>query len=206
MPRHAQRSTAPFLQTFEVIVRSLAVTVALAGLLVAAISVRGAARASAHAVAPVAKRTTPATKQAYRRRAVPQHASRSHRRTGWVRPVRGPVTSGYGPRWGGFHPGIDIGARYGAKVHAIVGGKVVSAGWIPGYGEVVRIRSHGMLFYYPHLSRIRAQRGETVDTAQVVGLVGCTGFCTGPHLHIEIRRHGHPVNPGPILRRHHVRL
>lgn len=133
------------------------------------------------------------------------HASRSHRRHGWVRPVRGRVTSGFGPRWGSFHPGVDIGARYGRKVHAITSGRVVSAGWIPGYGKTVRVRRDGRTFFYPHLSRIHVRHGW-VRTGQMIGRVGSTGYSTGPHLHIEIRKHGRPVNPRPILRRHGVRL
>lgn len=132
-------------------------------------------------------------------------ASRSRRSPAWVRPVAGPVTSRYGRRWGGFHPGIDIGAHYGALVHAITGGRIVSAGWIAGYGKTVRVRAGGLVFYYPHLSQILRRHG-VVGTGSVLGRVGSTGFSTGPHLHVEIRRHGRPVNPGPILWRHGVRL
>jgi murein DD-endopeptidase MepM/ murein hydrolase activator NlpD len=136
----------------------------------------------------------------------PTRASRSHRRDAlWFRPARGPVTSGYGPRWGTFHPGIDIGARYGSPVRAITGGRVISAGWITGYGNVIRVRSDRMVFYYPHLSRIGIRHGRVL-AGQRIGKVGSTGYSTGPHLHVEIREHGHPVNPGPILRRHGVRL
>lgn len=115
------------------------------------------------------------------------------------------MTSGYGRRWGSFHPGIDIGARYGARVRAITGGHVLSAGWIAGYGRVVRVRSGRYVFYYPHLSRILKRHGK-VREGELLGRVGSSGFSTGPHLHVEIRVHGHPVNPAPILRRHGVRL
>jgi len=135
----------------------------------------------------------------------PARASRSLRRGQWLRPVAGPVTSRYGRRWGGFHPGIDIGAHYGARVRAITTGRVVSAGWIPGYGKVVRVRAGRYVFLYPHLSRILRRHG-VVREGQVLGRVGSTGFSTGPHLHIEIRLHGHAINPAPVLRRHGVRL
>jgi len=141
------------------------------------------------------------------RRPHSQHAraSRSHHRHGWINPVRGRVSSGFGRRWGSFHPGVDVAARYGRKVHAIVGGRVVSAGWIPGYGKTVRIRRDGRTFFYPHLSRIHVRHGH-VRTGAFIGRVGSTGYSTGPHLHVEIRRHGRARNPLPILRHHGVRL
>jgi murein DD-endopeptidase MepM/ murein hydrolase activator NlpD len=164
----------------------------------AAVPVASARSAAPHP-ATVARQTAAATRIATR-------ASRSHRREGlWFRPARGPVTSGYGRRWGTFHPGIDIGAHYGSPVRAITGGRIVSAGWITGYGNTIRIRSGHMVFYYPHLSRIVVHHGS-VAAGERIGKVGSTGYSTGPHLHVEIREHGHPANPGPILRRHGVRL
>ena len=136
---------------------------------------------------------------------VAPRASRASQRGLWVRPAVGPVTSGYGRRWGGFHPGIDIGARYGSPVRAITGGRILSAGWIAGYGKTVRVRAEGLVFYYPHLSRILHRHG-VIGTGAVLGRVGSTGFSTGPHLHVEIRWHGHSINPRPVLRRHGVHL
>lgn len=131
--------------------------------------------------------------------------SRGFKRGQWIRPARGPVTSRFGRRWGGFHPGIDIGARYGSPVRAITTGRIISAGWIPGYGRIVRVRAGHYTFFYPHLSHIVRRHG-VVREGVVLGRVGSSGFSTGPHLHIEIRVHGRPVNPAPILRRHGVRL
>ena len=155
---------------------------------VPASSVASASAAAASAAAPAATR-----------------ASRSEQRALWVRPAVGPVTSGYGRRWGGFHPGIDIGAPYGSLVRAVTAGRIISAGWISGYGKTVRVRAHGLVFYYPHLSRILRRHG-LLATGAVLGRVGSTGFSTGPHLHVEIRVHGHPINPGPVLWRHGVEL
>jgi len=208
------------LPTIEQSIRPLALALVIAGTSMAAVTAASGAPA-ARAVSRVSA-TTPATpavvvlhrEAAHRpavvhRRPTEHHASRAHRRThrvahhGWVRPARGHVTSGYGRRWGSFHPGVDIGARYGSKVHAITGGRVVSAGWIPGYGKIVRVRADGKVFYYPHLSRVRVRHGR-VHTGQVLGRVGSTGYSTGPHLHVEIRVHGHSVNPRHILVRHGV--
>ena len=223
------------LPSLEQFVRPLAVALVIAGATVAGLTgasgapaAHAVARATAATPAPAAVPMAIQHKQAIRHRQPTQHASRSHRRpprtahraahahrtayahrtahrTGWVRPARGPVTSGYGRRWGSFHPGVDIGARYGSTVHAITGGRVVSAGWIPGYGKVVRVRAHGKVFYYPHLSGIRVRHGH-VRTDQVLGRVGSTGYSTGPHLHVEIRIHGRSVNPRRILVRHGVHL
>ena len=48
---------------------------------------------------------------------------------------------------------------------------------------------------YAHLSLVSVAVGQTVDTGDLVGAVGCTGTCTGPHLHFEVRLGGRPVNP-----------
>jgi murein DD-endopeptidase MepM/ murein hydrolase activator NlpD len=90
-------------------------------------------------------------------------------------------------------------------VEAITGGRVVAAGWMAGYGRVVRVRVGNLIFFYPHLSRILRRHGA-VRAGDLLGRVGSSGFSTGPHLHIEIRRHGHAINPGPILRAHGIHL
>ena len=104
-----------------------------------------------------------------------------------------------------MHPGIDIGATYGTPVHAITSGRILSAGWIAGYGKTVRVYADGLVFYYPHLSRILHRHG-LLQTGEVLGRVGSTGFSTGPHLHIEIRRHGRAFNPHALLWKHGVHL
>jgi murein DD-endopeptidase MepM/ murein hydrolase activator NlpD len=176
-----------------------------------AASLFAAAGAAAGSTTPTAAHTTATqTTAASPRPAVASprvapRASRTLQRAPWVRPAVGPVTSGYGRRWGSFHPGIDIGAKYGSPVRAITNGRILSAGWIAGYGKTVRVSADGLVFYYPHLSRILRRQG-VVGTGTVLGRVGSTGFSTGPHLHVEIRWHGHSINPGPVLRRHGVRL
>ncbi|MGZ8716056.1 MAG: murein hydrolase activator EnvC family protein [Gaiellaceae bacterium] len=116
--------------------------------------------------------------------------------TGFIWPLSGPITSPFGIRWGTLHPGIDIGVPTGTPIHAAAAGKVIWCGWMSGYGNLVMIDHGGSLAsLYGHQSRIAASCGESVAQGQLIGYVGCTGFCTGPHLHFEIRVNGSPVDP-----------
>jgi murein DD-endopeptidase MepM/ murein hydrolase activator NlpD len=120
---------------------------------------------------------------------------------GYIWPVSGRVNSGFGPRWGSFHEGIDIGAGAGTAVAAAASGQVVLAVWGNyGYGSYVIVRhSDGSETLYAHLSSIYVSVRQQVGQGEVIGAVGCTGWCTGPHLHFEIRIRGAPVNPLPYL-------
>lgn len=121
---------------------------------------------------------------------------------GMVWPASGPVTSGFGwrthPIFGTrrFHAGIDIGAPSGAPVVAAGTGEVVFAGEKTGYGRHV-IVSHGggVATLYAHLSSISAGHGTVLARGGTIGAIGCTGYCTGPHLHFEVRVNGEPDNP-----------
>lgn len=121
---------------------------------------------------------------------------------GMMWPVSGPLTSGYGwrthPIFGTrrFHAGIDIGAPSGSTVMAAGTGEVVFAGEKTGYGRHV-IVSHGggVATLYAHLSSISAGHGTVLARGGTIGAVGCTGYCTGPHLHFEVRVNGEPDNP-----------
>jgi peptidoglycan DL-endopeptidase CwlO len=115
---------------------------------------------------------------------------------GLIWPVSGPITSPFGPRWGGFHPGIDIGVPEGTPIHAAAAGTVIWCGWESGYGNLVVIDHHnGIATAYAHQSRIEVSCGQNVDQGQEIGLTGCTGYCFGPHLHFEVRVNGTPVDP-----------
>ena len=115
--------------------------------------------------------------------------------SGLAWPVSGPVTSGYGPRWGRMHLGIDISAPTGTSVAAAASGSVIYAGVMSGYGNIVVIdHGGGLATAYAHLSAIWVS-GGSVSQGQGIGAVGCTGSCTGPHLHFEVRVNGSPVNP-----------
>jgi murein DD-endopeptidase MepM/ murein hydrolase activator NlpD len=105
------------------------------------------------------------------------------------------VTSGFGSRWGRMHYGIDISAPYGTAVRAAASGRVIYAGGMSGYGNIVVIdHGGGLATAYAHLSSIWAGSGS-VSQGQSIGAVGCTGYCTGNHLHFEVRVNGSPVDP-----------
>lgn len=123
-------------------------------------------------------------------------------RGGMIWPSSGPLTSGYGwrthPIFGTkrFHAGIDIGAPTGAPVSAAAAGTVVHAGSKGGYGNTVIIdHGGGVATLYGHLSSVSTSSGASVGRGQTVGGVGCSGYCTGPHLHFEVRVNGEPQNP-----------
>jgi murein DD-endopeptidase MepM/ murein hydrolase activator NlpD len=120
--------------------------------------------------------------------------------SGLVWPVNGPVVSPFGMRWGRLHTGIDIAVPYGTPIHAAAAGRVIYAGWMGGYGNLVVI-DHGreLATAYAHQSSIAAGNGTTVSQGQVIGYVGCTGHCFGPHLHFEVRVNGQPADPMQYL-------
>jgi len=115
--------------------------------------------------------------------------------TRWSWPVlSGLVTSGYGWRWGRMHNGIDISDHVGTPVLAAADGHVKRASWHHnGYGYLVElVHPDGSLTRYAHNSKILVKPGQAVRRGQVISLLGCTGICTGPHLHFEI----HPTGSG----------
>jgi murein DD-endopeptidase MepM/ murein hydrolase activator NlpD len=122
-------------------------------------------------------------------------------------PIPGaPITSGFGPRvhpiYGDVrvHTGVDFGASYGTAIHAAADGVVVSAGPLGGYGNATVIdHGNGLATLYGHQSSIIVSPGQHVSRGQVIGYVGCTGLCTGPHLHFEVRVRGTPVDPMQYL-------
>ena len=116
--------------------------------------------------------------------------------SGFIWPVNGPVVSPFGMRWGRMHTGIDIGVSYGTPIHAAASGQVIYAGWMDGYGNLVFIdHGRGISTGYAHQSSIAVSNGQSVTQGQVIGYVGCTGHCFGPHLHFEVRVNGSPVDP-----------
>ena len=123
--------------------------------------------------------------------------------TRWSWPtLSGLITSRYGWRWGRMHNGIDISDHVGTPVLAAADGHVKRASWHHnGYGYLVELtHPDGSLTRYAHNSEIMVKPGQTVRRGQVISLVGCTGICTGPHLHFEIHPNGRgAADPEPLL-------
>jgi murein DD-endopeptidase MepM/ murein hydrolase activator NlpD len=114
---------------------------------------------------------------------------------GFIWPVNGRLNSSFGPRWGSVHQGIDIGAGSGTGVMAAGSGQVVLAKYGTGYGNYIIVRhGNGLETLYAHLSGIYVGLGQYVGQGEIIGAVGCTGWCSGPHLHFEVHAGG-PVNP-----------
>jgi len=104
------------------------------------------------------------------------------------------------------HHGTDFGARRGTPLLAVNDGRVSFAGWMGGYGKVVKIRhAGGYESLYAHQSRIRVKRGQRVKKGQIIGYVGSTGRSTGPHLHFGLKKNGRWVNPMKYLRKKSIK-
>jgi murein DD-endopeptidase MepM/ murein hydrolase activator NlpD len=128
--------------------------------------------------------------------AAPTSAPSQPSSSGFIWPVSGPVVSGFGMRWGRMHEGIDIAAPSGTPIRAAAAGTVIYAGWMSGYGNLVVVdHGGGIATAYAHQSSIGAGVAAHVVQGQVIGYVGCTGHCYGPHLHFEVRVNGSPVDP-----------
>lgn len=140
----------------------------------------------------------------------------SSSRLGWPCPGFYTLTSGFGPRWGTHHSGIDIssGGITGASVVAAAGGTVIqvssgcphdypkssSCGCGGGYGNYVIVQhSNGLATLYAHMSSVAVSYGQSVSQGQTLGYVGSTGFSTGAHLHFEVRVNGTRVDPEQYL-------
>jgi murein DD-endopeptidase MepM/ murein hydrolase activator NlpD len=116
-------------------------------------------------------------------------------------PITGEVTSGFGPRGGGMHDGIDIPAAHGTPIAAAAAGRVRTAGWISGYGYTIVIdHVDGRATLYAHQSKLVVAAGAMVTAGQVIGHVGQTGNVTTAHLHFELHDvNGVAVDPMPFM-------
>lgn len=120
----------------------------------------------------------------------------------WPLPGYSMITSGYGPRWGSFHTGIDIsgGGVYGASIVAAESGTVILASSHYSYGNYVIVdHGGGYTTLYAHMSSIACSVGDYVSKGQTIGYVGSTGNSTGPHLHFEVRTNGSHQNPSGFV-------
>ncbi len=129
-----------------------------------------------------------------------------------ILPVRAPligeaaVSSPFGYRRDPFlgflalHPGVDLVQDYGAEIHATADGRVVHAGAMGGYGNMVEIdHGNGLATRYGHMSEVLVEEGQEVKAGAVLGRLGSTGRSTGPHLHYDVRVDGEPVDPERFL-------
>ncbi len=96
-----------------------------------------------------------------------------------------------------FHPGLDLDANIGDPIKSMRSGKVIFASYTKdGYGnQIVVDHGNGLTTRYAHLSKILVKVGDGVTTNDVIGLVGVTGYTTGPHLHFETRVNNVPQSP-----------
>lgn len=125
----------------------------------------------------------------------------------WVWPASGSLTSYFGPRWGGFHNGLDIASGAWSPIRAARSGQVIEAGWCRGYGYCVKLaHAGGIETVYGHLiDQPVVGAGESVGAGEVIGHMGSTydaaggGYSTGVHLHFEVRVYGRAVDPLKFL-------
>jgi murein DD-endopeptidase MepM/ murein hydrolase activator NlpD len=117
-------------------------------------------------------------------------------------PVKGWVTSGFGPRVSPFtekpawHDGLDIGAAANAPVQAPAQGRVTAVGFDPKLGILVRLdHGFGIETLYGHLAKALVKEGQRVKRGEAIALVGSTGLATGPHLHYMVKVHGQALDP-----------
>jgi murein DD-endopeptidase MepM/ murein hydrolase activator NlpD len=114
-------------------------------------------------------------------------------------PAQGTVTSPFGRDGYRWHPGLDIGILRSLDVRAAADGVVTLAGFMPGYdgyGAIVAVQLRdGYSTLYAHLSQPLVRPGQRVEAGQRIGIAGCTGSCTGTHLHFELRYRGLPIDP-----------
>ncbi|NDV83442.1 M23 family metallopeptidase [Bacteroides sp. 51] len=95
-----------------------------------------------------------------------------------------------------FHSGIDYACDLATTVHATANGIVTYAGTKGGYGKCVIVKHRfGFTTMYAHLSEYYVKSGTVVNLGKVIGFVGSTGRSTGSHLHYEVRKNNHVIEP-----------
>ena len=100
-----------------------------------------------------------------------------------------------------FHPGLDMACPTGTPIYAAQGGKVLQAGFSRIYGNYVIIdHGNGFQTLYGHMSKKISSTGEWVQQGQKIGLVGSTGYSTGPHLHWTVYKNGKVVDPLTLIK------
>lgn len=110
-------------------------------------------------------------------------------------PVKGHITSGFSPNE--KHFAVDIALASGTPIKSVANGTVLFTGWTPNNGTVIIINhSEGIMSVYKHCESITKSQGEVVRAGEVIATAGNTGTqSTGVHLHFELWKNGHPVDP-----------
>ncbi len=118
-------------------------------------------------------------------------------------PTSGIITTYFGevgPLSPRGHAGLDIANDTGTPVLAADEGEVLKAYWDDAYGGLIVVaHPSGYETWYGHLSRIGVEKGDHVDKGGKIGLMGSTGYSTGPHLHFEVRQEGELRDPLSFL-------
>jgi murein DD-endopeptidase MepM/ murein hydrolase activator NlpD len=137
--------------------------------------------------------------------AIFQELSSSKSKT--VFPLEGRISSRFGHRidpihgHDSHHKGLDIAAKEGTAIKAMRSGTVTFAGTRGGYGKLVVVdHGNGLESRYAHCSAVNVRVGQNVDAGAPIAAVGSTGRSTGPHLHLEVRKDGHAVDPMKYLK------
>lgn len=117
-------------------------------------------------------------------------------------PVKGWITSGFGPRVSPFtekptwHDGLDIGAPPNAPIQAPALGRVTATGFDPKLGNLLKVdHGFGIETLYGHLAKVLVKEGQRVNRGDVIALVGSSGLSTGPHLHYMVKVNGQALDP-----------
>jgi murein DD-endopeptidase MepM/ murein hydrolase activator NlpD len=165
------------------------------------IQIAAACAAACALAAPAAARPVGAVThaRAHHAKAV-RHLSRE-RTLAFSWPAEGTITTPFTS----YHHGLDIGMLRSLDVRAAAPGKVVSVGYatgFEGYGNIVLVQvTSDVVTLYAHLSSMKVHAGQTVTRGEVLGIAGCTGYCSGTHLHFEVRENGVAVDPRKFLGR-----
>ena len=125
----------------------------------------------------------------------------------WLLPLRVKfeVTTLFEMRWGTMHFGVDMAAPEGTPYYSAHAGVVKLARWNGGYGNCIEIdNGNGIIIIYGHASALLVTEGQHVEAGQLLGLVGTTGYSTGPHLHFEITVNGGEYDPIKFMLQHGV--
>jgi murein DD-endopeptidase MepM/ murein hydrolase activator NlpD len=99
------------------------------------------------------------------------------------------------------HGGVDIAGPPSNKIYAAASGHVILSGWQRGYGLTLLVdHGNGYVTRYGHARKLFVRSGEYVEKGETIAMIGNTGRSTGPHLHFEVLRNGHKINPLSFVR------